>query len=40
MFYVIASTAFIIAAVIIRLSLKRSELHERLLENFNKPFDN
>ena len=40
MFYIVAGAAFIIAATVIRLSIKRSELHERLLENFNKPFDN
>jgi len=39
MFYIVAGTAFIIAAMVIRLTIKRNELHERLLENFNKPFD-
>jgi hypothetical protein len=40
MFYIIGGVALVVGALVIRLSFKRAELHERLLQNFNKPFDN
>jgi|19_taG_2_1085344.scaffolds.fasta_scaffold12679_6 hypothetical protein len=40
MFYTITFTALVVVAFIIRLSIKRDELHNRLLQNLDNPVDN
>ena len=40
MFYTITFTAFVVVALVIRLAIKRDELHNRLLQNFDNPVDN